>query len=79
MGLRVCKFRRRSNIEEQFLLTAAVQNIKRMVRLLNKDRKDTAENRIKSPFISHPLIIAFIKNLDLNDREDFQLTKCAEP
>jgi len=33
MGLRVCKFRRRWNTEEQFLLTAAVQNIKRMVRL----------------------------------------------
>ncbi len=48
MGLRVCKFRKRWNTEEQFLLTAAVQNIKRMVKLLNKDRKDAAENRIKS-------------------------------
>jgi len=37
---RVCKFRRRWNIEEQFLLTAAVQNIKRMVRLLNKKPKE---------------------------------------
>ncbi len=46
MGLRVCKFRRRWNTEEQFLLTAAAQNIKRMVRLFNKDRKDAAENRI---------------------------------
>jgi len=46
MGLRVCKFRRRWNEEEQFLLTAAAQNIKRMVRLFNKDRKDAAENRI---------------------------------
>jgi len=46
MGLRACKFRRRWNTEEQFLLTAVVQNIKRMVRLFNKDRKDAAENRI---------------------------------
>jgi len=39
MGLRVCKFRRRWNIEEQFLLTATMQNIKRMVNLLNKKPK----------------------------------------
>ncbi len=39
MGLRVCKFRRRWNVEEQFLLTATMQNIKRMVNLLNKKPK----------------------------------------
>ena len=48
MGLRVCKFRKRWNAEEQFLLTAATQNIKRMVRLFNKDRKDALENRINT-------------------------------
>ena len=39
MGLRVCKFRRRWNIEEQFPLTVTIQNIKRMVNLLNKKPK----------------------------------------
>ncbi len=39
MGLRMCKFRRRWNVEEQFLLTATIQNIKRMVNLLNKKPK----------------------------------------
>ena len=29
MGLRVAKFRRLWNVEEQFLLTATVQNIKK--------------------------------------------------
>jgi len=33
MGLRVAKFRRLQNIEEQFLLTATVQNIKRITKL----------------------------------------------
>jgi len=33
MGLRVAKFRRLWNIEEQFLLTATVQNIKRITKL----------------------------------------------
>ena len=36
MGLRVAKFRRLWNVEEQFLLTATVQNIKKMAKLLHK-------------------------------------------
>ena len=41
-----CAVVSRWNEEEQFLLTAAAQNIKRMARLFNKDRKDVTENRI---------------------------------
>lgn len=40
MGLRVAKFRRLWNVEEQFLLTATVQNIKRMVKLLHRGNKE---------------------------------------
>ena len=36
MGLGVAKFRRLWNVEEQFLLTATVQNIKKMAKLLHK-------------------------------------------
>jgi len=43
MGLRVAKFRRLWNIEEQFLLTATVQNIKRMVKLLHRGNKEARE------------------------------------
>ena len=38
-GLRIAKFRRLWNVEEQFLLTATVQNIKRMVKLLHRSNK----------------------------------------
>jgi len=40
MGLRVAKFRRLWNVEEQFLLTATVQNIKKMVKLLHRGNKE---------------------------------------
>jgi len=40
MGLRVAKFRRLWNVGEQFLLTATVQNIKRMVKLLHRGNKE---------------------------------------
>ena len=43
MGLRVAKFRRLWNVEEQFLLTATVQNIKRMVKLLHRGNKEAKE------------------------------------
>jgi len=43
MGLRVAKFRRLWHAEEQFLLTATVQNIKRMVKLLHRDNKEARE------------------------------------
>ena len=43
MGLRVAKFRRLWNVEEQFLLTATVQNIKRMMKLLHRGNKETRE------------------------------------
>ena len=39
MGLRVAKFRRLWNVEEQFILTATVQNIKKMVKLLHRGNK----------------------------------------
>jgi hypothetical protein len=38
MGLRVAKFRRLWNVEEQFLLTATAQNIKKMVKLLHRGK-----------------------------------------
>ena len=40
MGLRVAKFRRLWNVEEQFLLTATVQNIKKMAKLLHRGNKE---------------------------------------
>jgi len=43
MGLRVAKFRRLWNVEEQFLLTATVQNIKKMVKLLHRGNKEARE------------------------------------
>jgi len=43
MGLRVAKFRRLWNVDEQFLLTATVQNIKRMTKLLHRGNKEAIE------------------------------------
>ena len=43
MGLRVAKFRRLWNVEEQFLLTATVQNIKKMAKLLHRGNKEARE------------------------------------
>ena len=43
MGLRVAKFRRLWNVEEQFLLTATVQNIKKMAKLLHRGNKEAKE------------------------------------
>ena len=43
MGLRVAKFRRLWNVDEQFLLTATVQNIKRMAKLLHRGNKEARE------------------------------------
>jgi hypothetical protein len=41
MGLRAVKFRRLWNVREQFLLTATVQNIKRMAKLLHRREHKT--------------------------------------
>jgi len=43
MGLRVAKFRQLWHAEEQFLLTATVQNIKKMVKLLHRGNKEARE------------------------------------
>jgi len=43
MGLRVAKFRRLWNVDEQFLLTATVQNIKKMAKLLHRGNKEARE------------------------------------
>ena len=43
MGLRVAKFRRLWNVEEQFLLTATVQNIKKMAKLLHRGNKEAIQ------------------------------------
>ena len=43
MGLRVAKFRRLWHVEEQFLLTATVQNIKKMAKLLHRGNKEAKE------------------------------------
>ena len=43
MGLRVAKFRRLWNVDEQFLLTATVQNIKKMAKLLHRGNKEAIQ------------------------------------
>ena len=43
MGLRVAKFRRLWNVGEQFLLTATVQNIKKMAKLLHRGNKEAIQ------------------------------------
>ena len=43
MGLRVAKFRRLWNVDEQFLLTATAQNIKKMAKLLHRGNKEARE------------------------------------
>jgi len=39
MGLRVAKFRRLWHVEEQFLLIATAQNIKKIVKLLHRGQR----------------------------------------
>ena len=46
MGLRVTKFRRLWHVEEQFLLTATVQNIKKMVKLLHRGNKEAIQGAV---------------------------------
>ena len=43
MGLRVPKFKRLWNVEEQFLLTATAQNIKKIVKLVHRGNKEARE------------------------------------
>ena len=43
MGRRVAKFRRLWNVEEQFILTATVQNIKKMAKLLHRGNKEAIQ------------------------------------
>jgi len=43
MGLRVAKFRQLWHAEEQFLLTATVQNIKKMAKLLHRGNKEAIQ------------------------------------
>jgi len=43
MGLRVAKFRRLWNVEEQFLLTATAQNIKKIVKLVHRGNKEAIQ------------------------------------
>ena len=43
MGLRVAKFRRLWNVEEQFLPIATAQNIKKMAKLLHRGNKEAKE------------------------------------
>ncbi|CAD7779550.1 MAG: hypothetical protein KIIPBIDF_01193 [Candidatus Methanoperedenaceae archaeon GB50] len=43
MGLRVAKFGRLWNVDEQFLLTATVQNIKKIAKLLHRGNKEARE------------------------------------
>jgi len=43
MGLRVAKFRRLWNVDEQFLLTATVQNIKKMAKLLYRGNREAIQ------------------------------------
>jgi len=66
MGLRVAKFRRLRNVEEQFLLTATVQNIKKMAKLLHRGNKEAREaiQRVAnfSNYAINGLNLLFFKN-----------------
>jgi len=66
MGLRVAKFRRLWNVEEQFLLTATVQNIKKMAKLLHRGNKEAREAiqgvQISLIMPSNGLGLLFFKN-----------------
>ncbi len=66
MGLRVAKFRRLWNVEEQFLLTATVQNIKKMAKLLHRGNKEAIEaiQRVAnfSNYAINDLGLLFFKN-----------------
>ena len=66
MGLRVAKFRRLWNVEEQFLLTATVQNIKKMAKLPHRGNKEAIEaiQRVQISLImpSNGLGLLFFKN-----------------
>ena len=66
MGLRVAKFRRLWNVEEQFLFTATVQNIKKMAKLLHRGNKEAREViqgwQISLIMPSNSLGLLFFKN-----------------
>jgi transposase len=62
MGLRRAKFRRRRFIREQVLMTATVQNIKRMVKLLSKGgytKRVQVAQRLGGSFLSKTLFELF--------------------
>ena len=40
MGLRECKFRLAWNVSEQFYMTAAVQNIRKYIKLITKNKEN---------------------------------------
>ncbi len=70
MGLRVAKFRRLWNVEEQFLLTATVQNIKRMVKLLHRGNKDAIQRVANfSNYVINGLGLLFFKNTPVCPRQ----------
>jgi hypothetical protein len=58
MGLRQAKFRRRPFVREQVLMTAAAQNIKRMVRLLSKQGPERAAASIGRFLLSFRMTLA---------------------
>ena len=66
MGLRVAKFRRLWNVEEQFILTATVQNIKKMAKLLHRGNKEARKTiqgvQISLIMPSNGLGLLFFKN-----------------
>ena len=67
MGLRVAKFRRLWNVEEQFLLTATIQNIKKMAKLLHKGNKEAIQGMANFSNLCHQwfrfIIIDFSKTI----------------
>jgi len=63
MGLRVAKFRRLWNVEEQFLLTATAQNIKKIVKLVHRGNKEAIQGvQISLIMPSNGLGLLFFKN-----------------
>ena len=63
MGLRVAKFRRLWNVDEQLLLTATVQNIKKMAKLLHRGNKEAIQGVANfSNYAINGLGLLFFKN-----------------
>ena len=79
MGLRRAKFRRRRFIREQVLMTATVQNIKRMVKLLSRGgyiKRAQAAQRLGESFLSKRFFELFSLMTLFRYRTQYFLQSC---